>query len=110
MRRETENKTQEFDWKFSGFDRVVGAAGRFARARRFRQQGRFAEAIAETSCMLDLLRHPRVLRGGPAAFTLIVLGAHLMDELATAIGTPEMARNAMEEAVGLISDERGELT
>jgi hypothetical protein len=74
---------------------------------KLHRRGRHPEAWVEISAALESLRHPQAVRGGPAAATIIVDGAKLMDAVARELGNPTAAIQALQEALALVRAEIG---
>jgi hypothetical protein len=95
----------ELSRTFGGSGRALRVSATLGRAFRLQKVGRLAEALAEAQDMLMLVHNSgqtRTVRGAE----IVILGAQLIDELATGLGTPGLACGPIEDAIRLIEGER----
>jgi len=97
-------------WMLGGYDLVLRAVRRGRRARALQRSGSHPAAMIEITAALDLLARPRVNRASPPAVDTIISATMLLDEIATALGTPSAARGPIEAALKAIDKCRDEVT
>jgi hypothetical protein len=75
------------------------SASLMGRAFGLRDGGRLEEALAACNEALAAAQDPRAGGDNTSSFSTIVVGALTVDEIATRLGTPELARKPLENAV-----------
>lgn len=72
------------------------------RAFSLRDRGQLEEALVVCRQALDVAQDPRVNPESPLAFSAVVMGALTIDEIATRLGTPDIARGPLLDALRML--------
>jgi hypothetical protein len=75
------------------------SASLLGRAFSLRDRGRLEEALTVCREALAVAQDPRVGAESTIAFSTVVVGALTIDEIATRLGTPDLARKPLEDAL-----------